>query len=398
MKINIGLESFRQTTKIAFLQTGFRPFFLLASGYAVVAMTLWMGMYLFQWDFPMQVSSMLWHGHEMIYGYGLAVIAGFLLTAVRNWTKLQTADGYLLLSLVVFWLLGRTPPITRPLAYFQAFGDIMFGGLLFLVIATPILHRKMNRQWAVLVILFLLLMINVGYYLSTFGWLNFSPRTAIYIGLYLILNLIFVFARRLVPSFISSALRLRKPVRAIDFKDRIVIPLFILFSVNELFFQQQEVAIVLAAILLILHAERLIKWYDKGIWTRHLLWSLYVSYSFLTVAFLVRIGQYFFHYSPFLSLHTFTIGGIGMMTMSMMARVSFGHTGRSILEELQSIRWLFWGVIGVVVFRVALPLLMPMNYRLFVGIAMAIWIISFLGFWIQFFGILTRKREDGRYG
>ena len=400
--INIGLESFKRTTNIAFLQTGFRPFFLLATGYAVLTMFIWMGVYSFHWDLPLHNSDkltwMLWHGHEIVYGYVLAVIAGFLLTAVRNWTKLQTADGNLLLGLIIFWGIGRIPPMNAPLAYFQAFGDIMFGSLLFIVLAVPILHRKMNRQWPVLVIIFLLLMINIIYYLGTFGIAILSIRAAVYASLYLALNLIFIFARRLVPNFINSALKLPSPVKNKGILDKILIPLFLIYSVNEIWFLEQDVAVGLAAILLIINSIRLVTWYDNGIWSRHLIWSLYVSYVLLTLGFLLRIGAYFLHYSSFLTLHMFTIGGVGMITLSMMSRVSFGHTGRNVLEELEATKWLFYGIILTVLLRVILPIFAPKFVVHFVGTAMIIWMITYIVFWIRFFKILIRKRADGMYG
>jgi len=326
------------------------------------------------------------------------VIAGFLLTAVRNWTKLQTADGNLLLGLVIFWLIGRIPPLNAPLAYFQAFGDIMFGMLLFLVLAVPILHRKMTRQWPVLVILFMLLMMNVVYYLGTFGVKIMSPRDAVFASLYLVLNLIFIFTRRLIPNFINSALKLPNPVKNNGFLDKILIPLFLIYSVNEILFLNQSFALGVSSILLIMNGIRLVSWYDKGIWSRHLIWSLYVSYVFLTLGFLLKIGEYILHYSTFLTLHMFTVGGIGMITLSMMSRVSFGHTGRNVLQELEGVKWLFYGLILTVIFRVLLPVFAPSMVVHFVGTAMVVWMVTFVLFWFRFFKILIRKRSDGMYG
>lgn len=401
--ISIGLESFKKTTNTAFLQTGFRPFFLLSTGYAVLAMLIWMGVYSFHWDLSLDgtnhLSWMLWHGHEMIYGYVMAVIAGFLLTAVRNWTKLQTADGKLLLGLVAFWIIGRIPPLNAPLAYLQAFGDLMFGSLLLLVIAVPIIERKMIRQWPVLIILSLLLVLNIAFYIDILGFSDYPlARNVVYASLYLVLNLIFIFTRRLIPNFINSALRLPKPVKNNGIIDKILIPLFLIYSLNQFWLLQQEVAVGLAAILLVLNGIRLVDWYDKGIWTKHLVWSLYVSYVFLTLGFLLRLGEYFLHYSSFLTLHMFTVGGIGMITLSMMSRVSFGHTGRNVLKELQATKWLFYGISLTVLLRVLLPIFAPQLVIHFIGTAMILWMITFSVFWVLFFKILIRKRADGMYG
>ncbi len=397
--LSIGLEPFKKTTDNPFLQTGFRPFFLLASAYAIFVMVLWGGIYLFQWSIPFVHSGgSLWHAHEMIYGYSLAVIAGFLLTAVRNWTRQQTADGPLLLALIVFWVTGRIPPITTPLAYFQAFGDIVFGLLLVLVIAAPILRRKLTKQWPVWIILSVLLLLNVLYYLSAFQVIPMMPRQVIYLSLFLVLNLIFIFTRRLIPNFINSALRPKKPIKNRAFLDKVLIPIFLVFSINEVFFKQQELAFGLALTLLIFNLLRLYDWYQKGIWTRHLIWSLYVSYFFLTFVFLLKALEYVGVFSPLLTTHLFTVGGIGLITLAMMTRVSFGHTGRNIMEEIHATRWIFYSLIGAVVFRVVLPIFFMQYYVQLVGVAMLFWVLTFFIFFFQFYKVLTQKRVDGMYG
>ncbi len=212
--INISLESYKKSKGIAFFQSGFRPFFLLAAFYAILAITFWGGIYLFQWKLPIYgVSSMTWHAHEMVFGYGLAVIAGFLLTAVRNWTKQQTADGILLAYIMILWMIGRIPPINPTVAYMQVIGDICFKMVLIFAIAKPLYQRKMKTQWVVVVVLFSLLIVNIGYYLSVFQIIETAPRTFVYIGLYTILNLLFVFGRRLIPNFTNSALRPQKSIQ-----------------------------------------------------------------------------------------------------------------------------------------------------------------------------------------
>lgn len=397
--LQIGLEPFKKTASKPFLQTGFRPFFLLASAYAVFTMILWGGIYLFQWSIPFVHSDgSLWHAHEMIYGYTLAVIAGFLLTAVRNWTRQQTADGPLLLALIIFWAIGRIPPITTPLAYFQAFGDITFGFLLVLVIATPILRRKLTKQWPVWIILSFLLLFNILYYLSTFRLIAMMPQQVIYLSLFLVLNLIFIFTRRLIPNFINSALRPKKPIKNRLIIDKVLIPLFLAFSFNEVFLKQQELAFGLSIILLIFNLLRLYDWYHKGIWSRHLIWSLYASYSFLTFVFLLKALEYVDLFSALLTTHMFTVGGIGLITLAMMTRVSFGHTGRNIMEEIQATRWIFYSLLASVLFRVILPFFFMSRYVQLVGIAMFFWILTFLIFFFQFLNVLTQKRVDGLYG
>ncbi len=396
---NIKLSSYRQTAKIPFLMAGFRPFFLLAAIFAIFIMLSWSIIYLFEFRISMyQVSNTTWHAHEMIYGYSLAIIAGFLLTAVRNWTKNQTADGQLLLSLVYFWIVGRIPPINQIFSYIHTTGDILFLLVLLIILSKSLLNRKMIRQWPILIILAFLVFNNIGYYMSIYEFTAIQPNTFIYIALYLILNLLFIFSRRLIPNFIHSALKLNTPITTRPIIDKLVIPFFILFTINEIFFHIVIANQYLAIILFILNSIRLYDWYHNRIWRHQLLWSLYLGYFFLTFAFLLKAGEYFFDISPFLVLHMFTIGGLGLISTSMMARVSYGHTGRSIFKTNKSIKWIFVSIILSAIFRVIIPIFLPRQYVYFVAIGMSFWILAFLIFSVIFFKILTQAKPDGRYG
>ncbi len=397
--IRIDLESYKKSTGIAFFQSGFRPFFLLAAFYAILQICFWGGIYLFGWKLPLyNIASMTWHGHEMIFGYGMAVIAGFLLTAVRNWTKQQTADGVLLAYIMILWIIGRIPPVSSTVAYIQAIADISFNMVLIFAIAKPLFRRKMSTQWAVVVILAALLMANMGYYLAIFDRVNISARTFVYVGLFTVLNLLFVFGRRLIPNFTNSALRPKVPIKNRNFIDKILIPIFLVFSINEIFFQHEILTFGLSAILFILNIIRVMDWYRSEIWQNNLIWSLWLGYTFLTLGFLVKMGELPFRVSPFLGLHMFIIGSLGLIATSMMARVAYGHSGRNVFEMAPAIKWSFIGIVLAVIFRVVVPIIFPSHYSLWVGIAMTFWIFGYVTFFLLFFDVLVKPRKDGAYG
>ena len=392
--IKIDLDNYKKTTDNVFLQAGFRPFFLLAAFYAILAITFWSGIYLMGWNLPLyNIPSMTWHAHEMIFGFAIAVIAGFLLTAVRNWTQQQTADGILLGYMMVLWFIGRIPPVNSTVAYIQAISDVSFNMVLIFTIAKPLIHRKRTSQWAVVAVLTSLLIANMGYYMGIFKVIDIAPRTFVYIGLFTVLNLIFVFGRRLIPNFTNSAIRPDIPIKNRDFIDKILIPIFLVFSVNEIFFHHELATFGLSLILFILNMIRLVDWYRHDIWKDNLIWSLQLGYTFLTLGFLIKMGEYTLGISPFLGLHMFTIGGLSMIASSMMARVSYGHSGRNIFEMPQAVKWIFIGIAGAVIFRVIFPILLPHHYHLWIGIAMTSWILGFVVFFLLFFFVLTRAKK-----
>jgi len=164
--IPINIEGYEQNSKTPFLQSAFRPFFLGAGFFAVINIFVWSGFYLFNWENSFlrinRISSMTWHAHEMIYGYFLAVIAGFLLTSVRNWTHKQTLEGKKLFALFLLWVLARAFPFfDNPFTdYFQAAADLLFLVFLGLSIGIPVFKTKLQRNVPVVMIVLLMLIGN----------------------------------------------------------------------------------------------------------------------------------------------------------------------------------------------------------------------------------------------
>ncbi|MBI3621010.1 MAG: NnrS family protein [Nitrospirae bacterium] len=383
----------------AWLELGFRPFFLGAAGFAVVSVLVWMGVLVFGW--PLRLNGLppvTWHAHEMIYGYSLAVIAGFLLTAIRNWTDRPTLHGVPLLLLFLLWAAGRIVPFLGDAAPLEvaAVTDTLFMVVLLVSAAWPVVQVRQWGQLGVLLILVLMLAGNLTFYLGALHRLPNGIFWGLYSGLYLILALIFKMGRRVIPTFIEVGAG--SPVRLKNWRwvDLSSLPVFLLFWIADLLTPNGAVVALLAGLLFVLHGVRLAGWYTPGIWKKPLLWVLYLAYGSLTAGFALKAAVFVFHISPYLAVHAFTVGGIGMMTMGMMARVSLGHTGRSVLNPPAGVFWMFAGLFAAAIVRVLLPLLNPSQYVVWIGLSQVLWISAFALFLSVYAPMLVgSERERG---
>lgn len=375
---------------IPFLSLGFRPFFLGASLFSVLTIGLWMGVYVFQLSIRLDpLSSAQWHAHEMIYGYGLAVIAGFLLTAARNWTQLETLRGWRLGCLFGLWMTARGLFLfgTNYIASAAVF-DLLFIGSLVLAVLLPIVRTRQWRQLAIVAKLVFLALGNATFYLGLAGWIEDGVYWGLYGGLYLIISLIMTVGARVMPGFIENGvdneITLTNP-RWVGIASLIF---FLIFFIVELFIRRPFITAIAAMGLFVVTTIRLIGWHAPGIWKKPLLWCLYVSFIFIDAGFLLFALTPVLGFSKFIAIHALAFGGIGLITMGMMSRVSLGHSGRSIHNPPRTITYSFLGLIVGTLARVLLPLIWPAAYVAWIALAQGLWIISFLLFGISYAPIL----------
>lgn len=391
-----------KTYRFSFLHLGFRPFFLFASLFAVISMLIWAGLYTTQSILPVQntLPAISWHAHEMLYGYTLAVIAGFLLTAVHNWTGVQTLNGIPLLLLALVWLLARIFPfINHPDSLMvMAIFDLGFNILLCLAILYPITKVKQWKQMGLWLTVFLLSISNMLFYLGLFNKLDTGITLSFYSGIYLIVYLIMLMGRRVIPFFIEKGVDETVSLTNYQWLDISIIILMPLFWISEVFIGQPTFAASIALLLFILNALRLKGWYTAGIWNKPLLWILYLAYGWLVLGFALKAAGLFLTINPMLAIHAFTFGGIGLMTLGMMARVALGHTGRNVFSPPAILNWIFLAAVTGSIIRVLLPLFAPQLYSLWISLSQALWIISFGLFVFIYAPILYKPRIDGKYG
>ena len=396
----LTIENPKKTIRFPVLNLGFRPFFLAAGGFAVLSMLIWVGLYQFGWTLRLNgLPATTWHAHEMLYGYAMAVAAGFLLTAVKNWTGVQTLHGAPLLALFLLWLAARVVPFLTPLPMeLMAILDLGFMVFLLVAVALPVVKVRQWKQVGLLSLLLLMLVANALFYLGVVGVLSDGVGWGLYSGLYLIVALVFAMGRRVIPFFIEKGVGYPVQLKNRLWLDWAVLVLFLLFAVVDVFTPYAGLAALLAAVQIPLHGLRMVDWHTPGIWRKPLLWVLYLASGSMLLGFVLKLAVYQFAISPFLAVHAFAVGGIGMVTIGMMARVTLGHTGRNVFAPPTVDSWIFAVLFLGAVVRVIVPLLDTVHYGFWVGLSQLLWIAAFSLFFIVHFPMLYGPRVDGRFG
>ncbi len=395
----LQIDSHTPLPHVALFQLGFRPFFSGAALFGITAVGLWMANYVFGSPAtPPALPPVVWHGHEMVFGYAMAVVAGFLLTAVSNWTGQPSLKGPSLAFTFILWLGARVAFYTPGNGlWLAAAADLAFLCALLYGVARPVLRVRQWKQTGILAKLMLMLATSASFYAGALGYLAEGIRWGLYGGLYLILALVFMMARRVVPFFIERGVDedfVPRNRRWLDIASLVGVPIWAMF---EIFLPEQTMAIRLLSLALFsMHALRLVDWHTPGIWRKPLLWSLFLGYGALVAGFGLRLLSTWGEVSPSIALHAFTYGGIGMMTLGMMARVALGHTGRNVSSPPPAIRWFLALLAAGALSRVLLPLLDDAHYTLWVGLSQILWMLAFAHFTLIYLPILTRPRIDGR--
>jgi uncharacterized protein involved in response to NO len=381
-----------------FLSRGFRPFFLGAALFAIVTMAAWLAVY--RYGLPLRVTGISlfqWHAHEMVYGYAMAVIAGFLLTAAWNWTERETASGVFLALIFAAWAAARALMLFgTDLLWFAAAADLAFMLALAFAVARPILQVRQRRQAPVLLLLALLVAGNVAFYLGAAGWLPNGVRIGVHGGLYLVLGMVLFMGSRVIPFFTERGVGYEVELKKPRWNDVATAALYPLFLLTEVFLPQHVVGAVLAGGLLVLNSLRVSGWHTLGIWRKPLLWGLFAAFIMINLGFLLRALMPVTAIPDFLPIHAYAVGGIGVVTVAMMARVSLGHTGRSIHQPPLLVTPLLLAMVLAAVIRVFTPLADPAHYPLWIVLAGLAWIVSFALFALVFVPMLVRPRADSR--
>ena len=400
MKISITeKEDLRKFTGSALFNLGFRPFFLGAGIYGVLVMILWWGQY--SRYIGSAVLTPAWHAHEMLFGYTLAVIAGFLLTSVRNWTGIETISGPGLFALFCLWAVARA---ANSLGYVEvaAFSDIAFMLWFGWCAVMPIVKVKQWRQTVIIGVIIIMTLANCLYYAGQVSKIDNGIYLGNYIGFYVIVGLVLMMTGRVIPFFIERGIEEQVQLLSRPRLEIVNFIAYIAFAVANIIGPDitgaNQYIYGLAALLFVLNIVRLDGWYAKGIWQRPLLWTLFVAYGFIVLGFLLYALLYFGWFNLFVPIHSIAVGGIGMLTLSMMARVSLGHTGRSIHDPPGAVRIAFITLLLASVLRVTLPVLFPGSHLLWIQASQLMWVVSFSLFLVAYYPILIQPRIDDQPG
>ncbi|MFI5301795.1 MAG: NnrS family protein [Polyangiales bacterium] len=373
---------------------GFRPFFLSAGVFATLAIPVWLLVLAGTLRLPTQLWPSAWHAHEMVFGFCVAVVAGFLLTAVGNWTQQAVPTGASLASMWLLWLAGRAlvlfdGPVPRGLV---AIVDLAFVPTLALAVGLPIVRSKNWRNLAFVPLLLLLFVANAAFH---FGSPMVAGR-AIQFAIDVIVLIAIAIGGRVIPMFTANALRLParddRGVGTAGFFATAVVALLQLFSGAE------RIAGVVAIVAGALHAVRLSRWRTTATRGLPIVWVLHAGYAWIAIGLVLQgLAVYFPSWPRSAPTHALTVGALSTLILGMMSRVSLGHTGRMLAVARPVVAAYVLLSLAALV-RAVGPIVLPRAYALEVNVAGALWTAAFALFTWRYWQILTTPRVDGRPG
>ncbi len=384
-----------------FLRLAFRPFFLAALLYSVFSMSLWLWQYRFGWPVNFsQLSLAQWHAHEMIFGYALAVISGFLLTAVQTWSGQRALHGGPLLLLFALWLLPRLGSVVLAdwILWVGLVCAALFYPLLLLAFQQPIRKAAGKHQWAIQGKLCALWIAQTLFLLAALGVLPPAwGSPLLLLGLYIVIGLILMMAQRVLPFFIERALPEAPAIARPVWLNILMLVLFFVFIFADIL-GFAPLALYSGLALAAAGAGKLWLWHRPGIWSQPLLWVLFLAYAWIVLGILLRALAPRLGMDPSLALHLMSYGGIGMMSLGMIARTGLGHTGRDVYAPPPILLPAFLLLVAGVLLRSFAPLLWPAAYPALVLASQLLWILAFACVLVFYAGPLLRARIDGRDG
>lgn len=376
------------------LQKGFRPFFLLCAIFAAISVPLWSVRFMSGWTADW--LGMLWHAHEMVFGFFGAMIAGFLLTAVENWTGRRTVTPAQLAGLAILWLLGRAVMFSGDTSIWIMLVDSAFFPALALAIARPILATNNRRNFVIIGILLVLSLLNLlSHHAASDPSAVHWARPALLAAVTLVAALVTLISGRVVPFFTRRALSVE--TNSYPWIERIVGVLLAALIVLELL--SVDVGVGVASVLIgVLLFVRMRGWQTLSAARVPILAVLHLGHIWLALGFLFRGAAILSSVgTSSLGLHLMTLGGLSTIGLGMMVRVSLGHTGRPIIAPL----WanIAFGLLTLAILARALaPLFFAASYVHLITCSAILWSAAF-GLYVLFIApVLWSARPDGKPG
>lgn len=377
----------------------FRPFFLFGAAFSALAVALWVFSLLQQPLVSPPLGLHFWHSHEMIFGFVAAIIAGFLLTAVQNWTGLRAINDIPLITLFSVWALGRLfnlVDLSLPVWFIAAVQAIFWLGVIYHLVK-PVWLIRQFRNLIFLPILSIFCLLDVtSYYVAIHHplLLQAIPKTSVF----LVLLLMTVISGRVFPMFTANGTNTPRANinKKLEFATIAISILLVAAPLLEvpLSLSTSFVAglYILAAVL---HALRAIQWKPWVTLTVPLVWSLHLSYWFIPLGLLlIALNKFGFAVTYSSGLHAITLGAMSLMILAMISRISLGHSGRPIIPAA-SVKYSFWLLALAAICRVMAEFV---HYQTLLISAAVMFVLAFTVFIMTYFKILTSPRADGRPG
>lgn len=396
MLIQLDQSSSDQKT-LTFFRAGFRPFFLLAGLQAAAMVPVWL--LLFLGGTNLAYPAVLWHGHEMVFGFGEAAVAGFLLTAVPNWTGATPVQGGKLMALTALWLAARVaiacagalPVWVAPaiaLAFLPALAACLAG---------PLIRARKWRNIAFLPILGVLTVAEALVLAEMAGWSE-TGRRGLFLGIFVLLLMIAIVGGRIIPGFTANGLRSQGIIvqpRSYPWLERAAIVSLAVTGLAWVAAPDSQAAGALALLSAVLNALRLPGWHGVRTARVPLLWVLHLGFAWLPLGLaLLGLACFTSAITPQEGLHGLTAGCVGLMTLGVMSRAALGHSGRKL--EPAPLTVAAYGLVAAAgLVRVFGVMLDPVGGLWLSGI---LWSLGFALYVGVYTPVCLKPRADGRPG
>ena len=372
----------------------FRPFYLLAALAAVLMIPLWLARY-YGWLPGLPNVGLYWHAHEMVFGFAIAIVIGFLYTAGRVWTGLPTPRGAALAALAALWIGGRLAMLAAP-----PLVAAMVDSLVIPLAALPLyLVRKRagnRRNLFLILLLALLTTANLAYHCAVLGRIALSPLVPVEAAILVIVLLETIIGARVIPMFTKNALPGVTPI-VHPGRDRISVALVVLAGAGWLLGAPAPLRAALAAAAALALLLRLLGWKPFSTWRMPLLWILHLSYAWIVVGLFLLALAALGVVPASAAFHALTVGSMAGLMIGMITRTALGHTGRALIAGRAETLMYVLVQVGALI-RVCAALPPPAAHEAALLAAGACWSAAFLLYLAVYGPYLFRARIDGKDG
>jgi uncharacterized protein involved in response to NO len=378
----------------ALWQLGFRPFYLLASLFAALSVPLW-ALQVSGWIGAPYLPGPMWHAHEMIFGFVLAVIVGFLFTAGRNWTGRPTPTGLPLAALALLWLAGRVLVLT-PFGWAAMLVNAAFPLAAALALAVPFVAAGNRRNYFFIGLLLALSAATLWVHLALLGVFALPGFVGLQLALDIVLFIMVVMAGRVVPMFTNNGVRGAQASRR-PLLEKLALGSVLLLIAADLAQWQGTGLALLAVAAAAAHGARWWLWQPWRTLRTPIVWVLHAAYLWIPLHLALRAAAALGLATPSLASHGLMVGAAGGLIIGMMTRTARGHTARPLRADRADVAC-YALVLGAALVRVLVPWLAPQAYLDAVLLSSLLWSAGFGLYALRYWPVLTRARLDGKPG
>ena len=373
---------------------GFRPFYLLATVFGAISVLLWAAQFsgLLRSTY---LQGSVWHAHEMLFGFTTAVIAGFLLTAVRVWTNQPTPSGVPLMGLAALWVCGRVLVLT-PFTLTAAIINAAFPVAVAVAIGIPMWRSRNLRNYFLAGLLVLMGVLSLVVHLALRPDVGITPRVGLQLALDVVLLIMAVMGGRVIPMFTNNGVPGTNATRN-AWVEKLALGAIILLFAADLLQLPPAVIAVITLTGALLHGVRLALWKPWRTVATPLVWILHAAYAWLVVHLLLRGLSALELLAGSHATHALTIGAIGGLTLGMMTRTARGHTGRVLVADGFELT-MFLLIQAAALARVFGGMVLPDFYMASVQLSAVLWAAAMGLYAVRYWPVLTRARLDGKPG